>query len=129
MTIGSCGKNDEVSDLQDLLIHAVQGLALFAAEGRKQGIVDDAADLFTVEAIFSTLTNVDFDPARFEVLINRAVELREAMKAKVAAAGGKTDFTEAAASFVPAASHAELAAQGAALDFIHNLDRTRISAP
>ena len=62
---GVCGKNEEVADLQDLLIHALQGLALFAQEGRKKGIIDDATDLFALEAIFSTLTNVDFDPDRF----------------------------------------------------------------
>ena len=121
--VGPCGKNGEVSDLQDLLVHAVQGLALFAAEGRKRGIVDEAADLFTLEAIFATLTNVDFDPARFQALINRAVELREAMKAQVAAAGGRTDFAEPAASFKPAATVAGLAAQGAALNFIPSLDQ------
>jgi hydroxylamine reductase len=120
--IGVCGKNSEVADLQDLLIHAVQGLALYAAEGRKLGIVDGETDHFTMEAIFSTLTNVDFDPARFQELINRAVELREAMKARVAAAGGKTDFTEAAATFAPASTVDGLAAQGAALDFIRSLD-------
>jgi hydroxylamine reductase len=59
-----CGKNEEVADLQDLLIHTLQGLALYAREGRKLGIVDEATDLFTYEAIFSTLTNVDFDPER-----------------------------------------------------------------
>jgi hydroxylamine reductase len=75
-----------------------------------------------MEAIFSTLTNVDFDPERFVVLINKTVELREAMKAKVAAAGGTTDFTEAPASFVPAGSVADLVAQGKALNLIENLD-------
>ena len=99
--IGVCGKNEEVSNLQDLLIHATQGLALYAAEGRKQGIIDETADLFTMEAIFSTLTNVDFDPARFQELINQAVTLRDAMKSKVAAAGGNTEFSEAAATFTP----------------------------
>ena len=112
---GVCGKKEEVADLQDLLIHALQGLALFAQEGRKHGIVDAATDHFTMEAIFSTLTNVDFDPDRFVLLIKKAVELREAMKAKVAAAGGKTDFAEAPASFIPVGSVADLTAQGAAL--------------
>ncbi len=120
--VGVCGKNSEVSDLQDLLMHATQGLALFAAEGRKRGVVDEAADLFTLEAIFSTLTNVDFDPARFQELIGRAVEFRESMKVKVAAAGGSTDFDEAAVSFQPAETVAGLAAQGAALNFIPSLD-------
>ena len=119
---GVCGKNEEVADLQDLLIHAMQGLSLFAQEGRKVGVVDPATDLFTYEAIFSTLTNVDFDPERFVTLIKRAVELREGMKAKVAAAGGKTDFTEAPAVLVPAGSLADLAAQGKALNLIENLD-------
>jgi len=120
--VGVCGKNEEVADLQDLLIHALQGLALYAKEGRKHGIIDDATDLFSLEAIFSTLTNVDFDLERFVVLINRTVELREAMKARVAAAGGATDFDEAPASFVPAGSTADLVAQGKALNLIENLD-------
>jgi len=120
--VGVCGKVGDVADLQDLLVHATQGLALFAVEGRKRGVVDEAADLFTLEAIFSTLTNVDFDPARFQALINRAVALRESLKAKVAAAGGKTDFAEPAASFKPAATVDGLAAQGAALNFIPSLD-------
>jgi hydroxylamine reductase len=120
--VGVCGKGGDVADLQDLLVHATQGLALFAAEGRKRGVVDEAADLFTLEAIFSTLTNVDFDPARFQALINRAVALRESVKAKVAAAGGRTDFAEPAATFAPAATVDGLAAQGAALHFIPSLD-------
>ena len=121
--IGTCGKNDEVSDLQDLLIHALQGLALYAQEGRRLGIVDSATDLFTVEAIFSTLTNVNFDPDRFVALIRRAVELREAMKAKVAAKGGAVDFRQAAATFAPAAGAAAgLAAQGKALNLLESLD-------
>ena len=119
---GVCGKNEEVADLQDLLIHALQGLALYAQEARKKGIVDEATDLFTYEAIFSTLTNVDFDPERFVILIKRTVELREAMKVKVAAAGGKVDFTEAPAVFIPAGSTVELAVQGKALNLIENLD-------
>ena len=45
--IGVCGKNEEVADLQDLLVHAMQGLALYAQEGRRLGIVDDATDRFT----------------------------------------------------------------------------------
>jgi len=120
--IGVCGKNEEVSNLQDLLIHATQGLALYAAEGRKQGIIDETADLFTMEAIFSTLTNVDFDPARFQELINQAVSLRDAMKSKVAAAGGNTEFSEAAATFSPSDTIEGLDAQGASLNFIQSLD-------
>jgi hydroxylamine reductase len=120
--IGVCGKNEEVAALQDLLIHAVQGLALFALEGRKNGIIDEDTDHFTFQAIFSTLTNVDFEPDRFVELIDRVVLLRKAMKEKVTVAGGKTDFTEHAASFIPAGNLSGLIAQGQALDLIKNLD-------
>ena len=120
--IGVCGKNEEVSALKDLLIHAVQGLALYAAEGRKHDIIDEETDHFTFQAIFSTLTNVDFDPERLKKLINQAVALRNAMKEMVSAAGGKVDFTEDASTFTPAESIEGLADQGNALDLINSLD-------
>ncbi|MEA2115211.1 MAG: hydroxylamine reductase [Thermodesulfobacteriota bacterium] len=120
--IGVCGKNEEVADLEDVLIYALCGMSLFANEARQKGIVDDAMDRFTMEAVFSTLTNVDFDPERFVVLINKTVELREALKAKVAAAGGNTDFAHPAATYTPADTVEGLAKQGADLKFIETLD-------
>ncbi len=120
--IGVCGKNEEVADLEDVLIHALCGLSLFANEARGKGIVDEDMDRFVMEAVFSTLTNVDFDPERFVVLINKTVELRDALKEKVAAAGGKTDFDHPAASYTPADTLEGMAKQGADLNFIPSLD-------
>ena len=99
--VGVCGKQPETAALQDLLIYAQKGLALTAEEGRKVGVSDAAVNRFTCEAVFSTLTNVNFDPARFQALINKTVQLREDLKAKVAAAGGKADFQEGPAAFKP----------------------------
>ncbi len=120
--MGVCGKTEPVASLEDLLTHAVEGLCIVADAGRKVGVADNTVDRFVCEAIFSCLTNVDFDPARFEALIRKAVELREALKAKVKAAGGTTDFTAAAVTFTPAASLTGLEEQGAALHFINTLD-------
>ena len=64
--IGVCGKTEDVAGLQDLLTYALQGLALVAVEGRKVGVVDQAINRFTAEATFACLTNVDFDPLRFQ---------------------------------------------------------------
>ena len=97
--IGVCGKQPDTAALQDLLIYALKGLSLYAVEGRKVGVKDAEIDQFTSEAIFSTLTNVNFDPERFVNLINRTVELREQLKDKGAAAGGNVDFSEAAGNF------------------------------
>ncbi len=101
--VGVCGKSAEVAALQDLLTYALKGLSLFAVEGRKAGLIDREVNVFTVQALFSTLTNVDFDAARFVPLIQKSVSLRESLKEKVKAAGGKVDFSDAVASFQPAA--------------------------
>jgi len=110
--IGVCGKTPEVSALQDLLLYTIKGLSLYAVEGRKSGILDKDLNIFTTKALFSTLTNVDFDPKRFEALIQKGVEYRESMKAKVKAVGGQTDFTHGSASFKPETSHDGLVKQG-----------------
>ncbi|MEZ4525546.1 MAG: hydroxylamine reductase [Desulfobacterales bacterium] len=109
---GVCGKSHEVASLQDLLLYAVKGLSLFAVEARKKGIIDKGANRFTCEAIFSTLTNVDFDPARFAELLKECVAKREELKKQISAKGGKTDFAEEAAKFTPAATPEALVAQG-----------------
>jgi hydroxylamine reductase len=89
---GVCGKQPDVAALQDLLVHTVAELSHCAVEGRKVGVVDHDMNVFTVEALFSTLTNVDFDPERFVELINKCVALRDNLKDKVVAAGGKIAF-------------------------------------
>ncbi len=120
--VGVCGKKEEVASLQDLLSYAVQGLSLVAVEGRKIGVTDNAVDRFAAEAIFACLTNVDFDPTRFQNWINTAVTLREGLKAKVKAAGGNVEFTAPQATFTPGSTLAELEEQGGKLDYINSLD-------
>ena len=120
--IGVCGKQPDVAALQDLLTYALQGLSMVANEGRKVGVIDNTVDRFTAEAIFSCLTNVDFDPVRFQELINNAVKHREALKEQVKAAGGNVDFTSPTADFTPADNLEALSEQGINLDFINKLD-------
>jgi len=109
---GICGKKPEVAALQDLLVHALKGLSLAAGEGRRVGVTSKEVNRFTAEALFSTLTNVNFDPQRFVEFIEQTVSLTAALKEKVKAAGGRAVFAEEAASFVPASGLAELVAQG-----------------
>ncbi|MBC8414411.1 MAG: hydroxylamine reductase [Nitrospira sp.] len=118
--IGVCGKQSDVAELQDLLIHSLKGLSLFAMEGRQKGIVDDEVNDFMMKGLFSTLTNVNFETERFIALISRSVELREKLKKKVAAAGGKVDFNVDAATFIPAKEIESLVAQGQAVSLDHS---------
>ncbi len=133
--VGVCGKPHDVASLQDLLIYALKGLSQFAVEGRKVGIADSEINTFTVEATFSTLTNVDFDPDRFVGLINQCVDLRDRFAEKVKEAGGKTDFAEGPAVFKPEKTIEAMVKQGEGVGVksdpsidpdIHSLQQTLI---
>ncbi len=99
--LGICGKSAEVAALQDLLIYAVKGLSLYALEGRKVNINDASINRFVNKAIFSTLTNVNFDPDRFKSLIEKTVQHREELRNRVSAARGNVDFSSGPATFTP----------------------------
>lgn len=118
--LGVCGKDAKAAALQDLLIYATKGLSLVAVEGRKIGIVDRDVNIFTCEAVFSTLTNVNFDHERIAGLIQKCVSLRENLKAKVEKTGGKVNFCEGPATFKPADSMDELIKQGEAHGVLSN---------
>ncbi|HMK49279.1 MAG TPA: hydroxylamine reductase [Thermodesulfovibrionales bacterium] len=99
--IGVCGKEPGVAALQDLLVYALKGLSVYAVEARKKGVTDAKVNRFTVEALFSTLTNVDFDPDRFELLIRECAVLRDQLREEVRSAGGNIDFPYDATALEP----------------------------
>ena len=74
---GVCGKDPETAALQDILVHVAKGIAMYAHRSRAYGAVDHEADVFVIEALFTTVTNVDFDPARLEELIRKAAQIRD----------------------------------------------------
>ena len=73
-TLGVCGKDETTATLQDLLIYAIKGISMYAHRARKLGSADAEIDTFTIQAIFATLTNVNFDPDRLVDLILEAVQ-------------------------------------------------------
>ncbi|MFJ9453750.1 hydroxylamine reductase [Kitasatospora sp. NPDC101447] len=113
--IGNCGKDSTTSDLQDLLVHAVKGIAQYAAEARALGAPDDDAAAFVLSAMFTTLTNVNFNPTRFAALIQEAVAVRDRVRAgyerAARAAGHEPKALTGPAVWAPGANPAELARQ------------------
>ena len=109
---GVCGKSPEVAALQDLLIYALKGLSYVVVEGKRHGVTDPSINHFMAEAIFSTLTNVNFDPERFSPLIQKAVELREDLKEQIKEAGGPEGYNSKAANFYPKNTIEGMVAQG-----------------
>jgi hydroxylamine reductase len=104
---GVCGKTHETDVLQDLLIYTCAGLAEVALLAEERGVKKPEVDFFLMEAMFSTLTNVNFDPERIRDYIEKAVELRESLKKE---ANIQTDSP--ISNFKPAKSMEELIKQG-----------------
>ena len=74
---GVCGKDPEVASLQDLLVYGLKDISRYADRARQLGATDRQINVFTVEALFSTLTNTNFDIERFKQYMKKAAELKE----------------------------------------------------
>ena len=110
--VGVCGKTPEVATLQDLLVYALRGLSQVTLEARKVGVETEEANVFTCEALFATLTNVNFDPDDITRYIKKTVELREQLRQKTKAAGGQTHINSRPANLILEKTKEGLTAQG-----------------
>jgi hydroxylamine reductase len=112
--VGVCGKQPDVAALQDLLIHVLKGLSQAAVAAEEAGLdIDPSTDRFIMEAMFSTLTNVNFDAERFGPLVHKAARLRDDIKARMRGAGVPVPVSDPA-DIQPADSLEEMVTQGEA---------------
>jgi len=79
--IGVCGKNPEVAALQDLMLFGLKGIAIYADKARELGKKDEVIDYFIFEGLFTTVTNVDFDPVQLAAKLRKCYDLKEEAKA------------------------------------------------
>ncbi len=114
---GICGKDSRLAALEDYLVYALKGLAAVAVRARSCGVVDATADLFVAQALFATLSNVNFDPQRIYELTAEAFARRDALRAELPAGlradlpepavcpdiGGPDDYARRGAELAPAA--------------------------
>ncbi len=123
---GVCGKTSETAALQDVLVEVAKGIAQYGHRARALGASDRAVDVFLLEALFTTVTNVNFDAASIAAQILRGVQVRDQARglyeAACSKAGTAADVLSGPAQFVPAATVAELVSQGAALSIQSSLD-------
>jgi hydroxylamine reductase len=96
LTVGICGKDEEVADLQDLLVHITKGIAYWADKGGS----DPEADRFIAQALFFTVTNVNFDADRHVEMIRAAGKVRDRLRGKAGAPEG--NHPDAAVCEIPA---------------------------
>ena len=67
---GVCGKDEDVQSLQEILLYGLKGMAAYAHHARRLGMVDEDVNAFVEEALFATVTNVNFDmDSLFELVL------------------------------------------------------------
>jgi hydroxylamine reductase len=67
--IGVCGKDADMQSLQEILLYGVKGMAAYANHARRLGKTDESVSAFIEEALFATMTNVNFDMASLLELV------------------------------------------------------------
>ncbi len=116
---GVCGKDPATAAMQDLLVHAAKGLAMHLHRARQAGVRDADADRFLIEALFTTVTNVNFDPERLAGLVRRGAGIRDRVRTAwidaCRAAGREVEAPGAPADFQPADDLDDMVRQGEAV--------------
>jgi hydroxylamine reductase len=113
---GVCGKDADTAVLQDLLFTMAKGISQYAYRARQFGATDRTVDVFIIEALFTTVTNVNFDAQRISNMITQAAKVRDQAKAlyeKAAKQTGKSpQILNGPSALNPAAAMTDQLAQG-----------------
>ncbi len=81
---GVCGKEDTTANLQDLLIFNLKGIAVLASKGKAAGVdVIRESGHFVAKALFTTITNVNFNDANLVEWIRKAQEFKKGLKSRI----------------------------------------------
>jgi hydroxylamine reductase len=106
--MGVCGKEPTAAALQDLLVYASKGISQYAHKARQLGAKNHEVDVFVEEALFTTVTNVNFDVVRLEAMVRKAAAIQQTARKlyedACSAAGKKAENLEGPAQWTPAAT-------------------------
>ncbi len=121
--LGICGKDPKTAALQDLLLHAVKGISRYACRLRKAGIENSDIDDFVIDALFTTVTNVNFDPARLATQIQHAYKVKKDAETLYLEKAGSDAALESKGtqSWVPAEDLEGLIRQGSAVSILERV--------
>jgi hydroxylamine reductase len=86
-TVGMCGKDPELSALQDLLVYTARGVAIYTREIRGFKTPCSRPNHYVLDALFATITNANFDKQAIVKKIQEGLELREHVRGALQKAG------------------------------------------
>lgn len=84
---GVCGKSETEARMMDLLVYVVKGLSVLAEEGRKKNVVDAEVNHFIMRALFTTITNANFDQGAIVSRIREGLQLKRNLKNRLISEG------------------------------------------
>ena len=73
---GVCGKHAETSARMDMLLYIVRGISLVNRALREKGLASREASHEVMDALFTTITNANFDDASLDDFILRALKVK-----------------------------------------------------
>ena len=118
VAIGNCGKDQETSLLQDLVVYAVKGIAMYASRAARLDSHDEVIGRTVIQALFGTVTNVNFDPERIEAELQHLGHTLEKARGLYETACKQSEKTAeklgGPAAFRPASGRAALLKQASA---------------
>ena len=81
--MGVCGKTPEIAGLQDLMIYQLKGISYYANKLMEKGeTIDKQIVKFVEDVLFTTLTNVNFDPDFHVKFLKDSKKIKEDLKAR-----------------------------------------------
>lgn len=89
---GVCGKTDDLSNMMDLLMHLLKGISVYSVELREKADYENPmVNKFIFDGLFATITNANFDKDVFYKRVEKAIEIRDMLKAEAQKAGIKVN--------------------------------------
>jgi len=78
---GVCGKTDDVSNMQDLLMFVLKGISIYTKAARDNKVeYDKKINKFIFDGLFATITNANFDREVFIEKVRKGLEIRNDLK-------------------------------------------------
>jgi hydroxylamine reductase len=87
VTRGVCGKTDDVAQMQDLLVWVTKGISILGTIARGNNYSNAKVDRFVQEALFTTITNANFDRAKITGRVREGIALRDKFAGDIKAHG------------------------------------------
>ncbi len=98
---GVCGKKPETSARMDQLLYIARGMAIVNRQLREKGASSKDASRFIVDALFTTITNANFDNDMLDGYITKALDLKNELEGESKKRGMEPPFMPEVSYHIP----------------------------